>query len=272
VTFIDTIRSSLSHKKRNRRLDNHFDGHLVGAPRETYQPSVGLESVQPVRPEKGGSNGDIIWVNGIMTDVALQKEDMQQAADTLGKNVIGIHNATEGMSRDLLQCLKDKAGRGTNPAVESLTKILYNHLSGPGNSSLHVVGHSQGALIAGRSLKKVQKQLRDEGCSAAQAAGLLGGVTLTTLGGAGARFPDGPVYQHVINVADPIPMTTGAVGLAGTRPGKGAQHHFFFKTRKPDKSSLPSWKRPVERAARMMDQTVHGPRHVYLDQSEWNLI
>ena len=210
-----------------------------------------------------------------MSDVAMQKGDMQKAADLFGKEVVGVHNSTEGMGRDLAQCLKDKTGQGVNPATETLRTVIENHLNCDSSTEpLHIVGHSQGALITSNALKATREQLMGQGKSDDEIDELLQKIQVTTLAGAGARFPDGPRYQHVINRADPVPWLAGATGLPGTSPGQDAQQHFFTAIRSPGSPELPSWRHPVQKMARATDNSVHGAANVYLDHAGrgWTLM
>src|SRR5262249_39159860 len=125
--------------------DRPYDGFLVGAAGRTYLPSTPLAAVAPVLPNNGRAPREtLILVNGIMTGVALQHRDMQFLANT-GARVIGVHNATAGMLYDVAQVLGDKTYLSTNRAIDTVADLLTSALRT--GRALHLVGHSQGALI-----------------------------------------------------------------------------------------------------------------------------
>ena len=225
--------------------DTRFDGHFLGAQGRTWRPGTPLHAIAPVLPDNGRPvRGTIVVVNGIMTDVKLQQADLQALANT-GARVVGIHNATEGLVRDMGQVLTDKLGSGPNPAVDAVVRLLRTEL-GAGRP-VHLAGHSQGALIIARALSIVGPSL-----SKAQ----LERVTVETFGGAASRWIDGPKYTHYVNRFDPAPWLLG-VGTPFTRRGGDTRDVWFDEVRPP--RGLPSLVGGVTNFfARVVDRLVHG--------------
>jgi hypothetical protein len=119
-----------------------------------------------------------------------------------------VHNATEGMANDLIQSVKDKLDKGTNPAVDTMADTIYSELKA--GRSVHVMGHSQGGLILSRALGDVANRLRiEDGLSQADTEKLLGQVKVETFGAAACRYPDGPQYVHYVNDKDLVPTMFG---------------------------------------------------------------
>jgi hypothetical protein len=215
-------------------VDKKYDGLFVGAGGKTYPPDAPLSSIPAVTPRKGRGRGTAIFVNGLPFDKAVQANSMQAIANKSGMNVVGVHNSTEGIGRDLVQALGDKLNVGKNPAVVTLAKMMKKELDA--GRPVHVMGHSQGGLIIARALQRVEGQLRREGMSPAQVEKTLSHVKVETFGAAASRFPNGPRYVHYVNRADVLPVTFGLGPVKGNpavQPGKGAEMRFFYEAGGP---------------------------------------
>ncbi len=189
--------------------DRVYDGQLVGAGGQTFPPGTPLSLIPGVTPRDNPNPSEtILYVNGISNTKDQQAGSLQQIADTTGARVIGVHNATEGMVGDLLQAVKDKLDKGTNPAVDTMADTIYSELKA--GRSVHVMGHSQGGLILSRALGDVARRLRiEDGLSQADTEKLLSQVKVETFGAAAARYPDGPQYVHYVNDKDLVPTLFG---------------------------------------------------------------
>ncbi len=244
--------------------DWHHDGVLVGA-NSTEPGDTPLDQVDAFLPKSGVEvRGTAVMINGIMSDLELQRADLQALAD-MGYKVVGIHNATKGMLRDVLQCAGDKLGVAENKAVETTSRVIQDALRE--GKPLHLVGHSQGALIASRALGEVLEDLQEEGLTGDQAQKALSPITLTTLGGSAWTFPEGPTYHHLYNNRDLVPLLTGRTfpGKFFSQPGETFQSFSEIK----EAGELPPWKNGwVNRFARYADATTHGARAVYIPRLE----
>lgn len=191
------------------KTDRAFDGKLVGAGGQTFNPGTPLSQLPGVTPKNNPNPSEtILYVNGIGDTKDAQFNSLQQIADTTGAKIVGVHNATEGMARDLLQCVNDKLDKGTNPAVDTMADTLYSELKA--GRSVHVMGHSQGGLILSRALGDVANRLRvEDGLSQADTEKLLGQVKVETFGAAAGKYPDGPAYVHYVNNKDLVPGMFG---------------------------------------------------------------
>ena len=225
--------------------DTRYDGYFLGAAGRTYRPGTPLANIAPVLPDNGRPvRGTIVVVNGIMTDVKLQRGDLQALANT-GARVIGLHNATEGMARDMGQVFTDKLGKGPNPAVDALVGLLRTELKA--GRPVHLAGHSQGALIVARALAIVRPELTEQQLKL---------VTVETFGGAAGNYIDGPKYTHYMNRFDPAPWLLG-VAPPFTHRGAGAKDVWVEEVRKP--TNLPPLSGGLSSFfARVVDRMVHG--------------
>jgi hypothetical protein len=196
--------------RANKAKDKPFDGKLVGAGAQTFAPGTPLAQIPGVQPEGKPGHGTIVYINGMLTPLTQQLQDMKDIANTTGAQVVGVHNATEGLVGDSLQSSADVAGVGKNAAVASLTQTLIAELSA--GRPVHLIAHSQGAVITQRALHAVKASLGAE---------KLGLLTVETFGGAGGLYPDGPKYTHYINTKDMVPNMFG-LGWDGSLRNKGA--------------------------------------------------
>ncbi len=241
--------------------DVSHDGWLLGAGGKLYPPQTFSADVPGLMPVDGRPIRErVMWVNGIMTPTPLHQQDMQALANT-GREVVGVRNATRGMFRDLSQCILDKLDLGQNPAVDTTKRAILDAIKA--NQPLHLIGHSQGALILSRALFEVRNSLMLEGgMNAATAEATLSNIKVTTLGGAAARWPDGPRYTHWVNAYDTVPVSSG-VAAPLSQPGKGAVIRQFKELNAP--SHMPDTTDGlVNYLARFVDRTSHGPQDVYL--------
>jgi len=209
---VDFIRGDSSDKKH--------DGVQL------YQDGSTRPAGSPLEREPGKPL--VLQVNGISTTLDGQKGALDAVADHTGAQVVGIHNATEGMLRDLGQSALDTAGKGKNPAVDSLADTMYAELEA--GRPVHVMAHSQGGLITSRAVEQVKQRLMAEGgMTSDQAEAKMQDLHIESFGSAAPSWPDGPQYVHYVNRLDVVPTALGlGPGIPGVgNPGEGAQIHYF---------------------------------------------
>lgn len=199
-----------------------YDGFFVDAKARAHAPSASPQALEAVGdPERPLA----FFVNGISTDLGRMRSDMEKL-NSLGCRVIGVHNATAGILRDLGQCLADKANLGRNGAVDSVKSLLRTSMAT--GQSLTLIGHSQGALVCSRALWETQRELTAEGCSSQDVADRLSKVVLHTAGGAAYRFPEGPEYHHRVNLLDPVALFSGLASRAWGTAWKELDYRFVL--------------------------------------------
>jgi len=213
--------------------DKQFDGHFVGANGQTFAPDTPLSEIPAVTPNGGVRNNEtLIYVNGIQTNVGGQANSLQAIADNTGSRVIGVHNATGSFVGDILQSLGDKLDIGNNPAVDTLADTVYNELRA--GRDVHLMAHSQGAIITSRALQDVKNRLMlEDGMSRRDAEALMNNIKVETFGGASRRFTDGPQYVHYVNRNDGVPQAFGLRSWLNpfADAGRDAQTHYFREGR-----------------------------------------
>lgn len=226
-TALNPVRARF--QREETPVDKQFDGQFVGANGQTFDPNTPLSEIPAVEPAGGVRNNEtLIYVNGIKTNVAGQANSLQAIADNTGSRVVGVHNATEGFGADVLQSLGDKLDIGNNPAVDTLADTVYNELRA--GRDVHLMAHSQGALVTSRAMQDVKNRLMlEDGMTRGQAEALLNNVRVETFGGAARRYPDGPQYVHYVNRNDGVPQAFGLRSWLNpfAHAGDGAQTHYF---------------------------------------------
>lgn len=240
-----------THPPRDSR---QFDGYLLG--QNGVRPKV--DQVEELLPIGDPQDKLAFFVNGINTSLSKQIEDMKNIAGR-GFRVLGVHNATAGMVRDIAQTVGDKLGLGKNPAVDTVKNLLHQALES--GLSVSLIGHSQGATICCRALWEVRDSLLEGGLSEEQVTSKLSQVELETAGGVSTRFPDGPAYKHSMNSYDPVPRTLGLNSfLPFKKPGENAEIENLAVFRKPYTLPEDHWYDLIPNA---IDRSVHGTEVYY---------
>jgi pimeloyl-ACP methyl ester carboxylesterase len=217
--------------------DSAYDGFFIGANGQAYTPSTPLNQIPAVRPSDGREpNETLIYINGINTTKDGQFRSLQLIADRTGAQVIGIHNSTQGGVRDVIQSAGDTFDIGRNRTVDTLADTIYGEIKQ--GRPVHLMAHSQGALISSRALEDVRLRLRlEDGLSRRETERMLGLVKVETFGGAAGFYPDGPQYVHYVNRRDAVASLFGLGPFSNplVHPGRGAVvYHFSEADRSHD--------------------------------------
>lgn len=155
----------------------------------------------------------------------------------------------------------EKLGLARNKAVDTAARVIGQAVKQ--GDPLHIVGHSQGALVASRAVAEVLAELRQEGLSQEQAEKAISPITVTSLGGSAWTYPEGPTYHHYYNDRDLVPLLTGRPIPAKIFDSSKETVHRFSSV--SPSAELPPWENGwANRFARYVDATVHGARQVYL--------
>lgn len=212
-----------------------FDGAVVGANGQVYPPGTDASQVPGVRPNDGTpfTGERIYYVNGIQNTASFQSQSIQNIANATGAEVVGIHNATEGIGLDLQQCVLDKLStfKSTNAATRALALQIVKDIEA--GRPIHLMAHSQGGLVTSGALTLVKDYLETvKPANKAQADAILKNIKVETFGSAAASWPYGPQYTHYINENDTVPMITGLGRQADparqqNAGGDRAQIHFI---------------------------------------------
>lgn len=257
--------NGVSSREVRRLRERQADGSFLGAGGKLYPPGTPLELIEPVLPDNGAAVIDrVVQVNGIMTDLERHLGDMQALANT-GASVIGIHNSTDGLGGDIREYFSDKMRIGQSQPVTTLAELIYAAVSK--GEELHLVGHSQGALMVSRALAIVHRRLcQEQWIDSESSSRAFEHLKIETYGGGAHEYIDGPQYVHVDNHLDPVPQLFGLGKLASalnwrSHPGRGAVQHQLA-----DYNS--QWREILlncfnDKGPWLIDKLVHGPRTIY---------
>lgn len=199
-----------------------YDGRIIGS--KTADPLDPLDcgctpDGPPVTPPDCQNQSNlpkIVYVNGILGSPQGMCDSLNAIAKKRCASVTGVYNQSDGLLKDLGQCVGDKLGIGDNPANATLQDIISEHVAS--GEPLDIIAHSQGALITSRALFDVLNQGTAGGVEPD-----LSSITVETFGGAAYSYPDGPTYIHTVNVFDPVPQLFGR-GLAPIAAGVALGH------------------------------------------------
>lgn len=227
---------------QRRKNDAQYDGAFVGASSRAYSSNGAVaeawssktswRQLTGTRPNNGRAlQGKALYVNGMNTPLSSQAKSMQHIANSTGKEVIGIHNATHGFLRDGLECTTDKMNVFNNGSHRTLTEAIYQHVKTRPNEPLDLVAHSQGGIITSRALHDVKNRLRrEDGLSKPEVEQALSNVRIQTAGAAAVSYPTGPKYLHHVNTKDMVPQTFGGTAFGWLTDSSKDKHvHRFSK-------------------------------------------
>jgi hypothetical protein len=226
-----------------------FDGDVLGGGCKKGNPTGVMPPgcvQKPSAPGKPGKLPKIIYVNGINTrytpvnpsETNIFTEDgicktMQAIAETTCSEVTGVYNATEGIGKDLDECLDNIAKDGNSPAIVPLRDMMVQAARSKPPQPITIFAHSQGGLITQQAVAQAKQQLMNEdNLTSDEAAQELGAVSVDSFGTAVIGWPKGPHYERVTNIADPVPAAI--LGTQTSFPGAtfgdsaSAENHVFI--------------------------------------------
>jgi hypothetical protein len=191
-----------------------FDGDILGAgcqPEGTGNPNGVMP---PGCRQLPGTLPKISYVNGINTAYSQpgQKDlfsggickTMLEIAKTTCSEVTGVYNATEGLGKDLDECLDNIAKDRNTPSVVPLRNMMVQ--AAHSGQPMTLFAHSQGGLIAQQAVSLAKQQLMNEDdLTSEEAEQKLSVVSIDSFGTAIMGWPKGPNYRRFTNMADPVP-------------------------------------------------------------------
>lgn len=123
---------------------------IIGCPKRLPPKRIdfGFNSGRYVNNEKW------FFVNGICTNEETIKLNCQYLSELFGRNVMGIHNPTNGLIYDLTECV---TGR-TLDIGETTSKFLGDEIEKALNNSskVRVIAHSQGGIIIDNTIRHLK--------------------------------------------------------------------------------------------------------------------
>lgn len=208
-----------------------LDGHTIGKDCSEVS-SANPSGVMPSGcKQTAGSLPKISYINGINTNQKTICETMKKLANDTCSEVMGIYNATHGITKDIDECL-DNIGKSSNePAVAPMKKMIVE--AAENQKPLTLYAHSQGGLITQEAISQAKQELMMKyPITAEEAEKALGVVSVKSFGTAMMGWPKGPEYERFTNTSDPIPPAI--LGAQTSYPletwkdsAEATQHHVF---------------------------------------------
>jgi hypothetical protein len=197
--------------------DTSYDGCFFGGDNRAYPNNSPLKLIPEMAPSKGPvGQGEIVFLNGVAETAKGLSGEMQAVANATHTPVVGLYVATHGVYNDIVETVLDRVDQGSNAAVTTCTHLIYSRVKK--NTPLRLFGFSHGAGVISRSLFDAQALLIKSGMTPAQVKqDFAKDLTVETVAGAAADYPDGPTYVHYTNYNDPIQLFSG-VALGLTNP------------------------------------------------------
>lgn len=167
------------------------------------------------------TNARVLFINGIVTPYSVAKHQANILSKAIGQEVELIHNETEGLFQDLLECNQGRSGVLTKIA-QKMFEAIKKQLLIPGD--LTIVAYSQGAIIATSALVELAKSASEQDLSRIRYITFGAGFKTSVL-------PEQIFCEHFANSDDPVTwlglqhQEFPYSGELFVRPAKG---HFFI--------------------------------------------
>lgn len=102
---------------------------------------------------------DEVWVyiNGVMVDREMLRIQGNWLARIIGKKVLLLHNPTDGLGLDLFESFLGRNFAIDGLPVSWMTKVLEEVFNCFGAKKINIVAHSQGCIILGECLRRLEK-------------------------------------------------------------------------------------------------------------------
>lgn len=137
-----------------------------------------------------------LFVNGVLTPMAVAMHQQQQLSDLLPFPVSLIYNPTRHVIADLLECHLDRNGLAST--IMQFTKDCILNALAESDESVLLVGYSQGAIIISAALQALQEELDETDLKRIHYVTFGAGVKQSTLSPL-------MLQEHFVNEHDPIP-------------------------------------------------------------------
>lgn len=209
-SLFDEFSLSRTAFTRPRGCDRDSDGSFLLPNGKFASVKSNIDDIPKFSPRRRTleSEEPIIAVNGVANTPHQVSRWATVLAGITGKPIVPIYNLTFGMVSDVAQAMGDRMNLARNPCVQSLTSIVAEAVRD--GRPLHIIAHSQGALIVSQALFEVSSQLEHvKKLNPEQVAERLSAITVETLGGAAPSFPKGPKYRHFVHEGDPVAVFLG---------------------------------------------------------------
>ncbi|KAF7589229.1 hypothetical protein BBP40_004571 [Aspergillus hancockii] len=112
-------------------------------------PETILESQVPVQESPGHEHERWIFINGVAVGDHWLQSSIDRLALTFGRKVIGVHNPTDGLVFDIIECLIQRNFTFATPDTRDGYAITKETLLDPKYEKVVLILHSQGGIEGG---------------------------------------------------------------------------------------------------------------------------
>lgn len=128
-----------------------------------YRPFGPVPYIPFVDPVEDRVGQDEVWffLNGICTDENVLRLNGEALANIFGRRVGLLHNPSDGIVLDLLECLAGRTVEIMTAVSESVTNILESALESD-KSKVVLIAHSQGGIISANAVMGLRERLSGE--------------------------------------------------------------------------------------------------------------
>lgn len=187
----------------------------VGAATEAvipfYRAFAGVPHIPVVMPPgespfRGQSEAEELWffLNGICTNEDVLRLNGEALASIFGRRISLLHNPSDGVVLDLLECAAGRTAELFEPVSRSVADILEMALAS--GRKVVLIAHSQGGIISAKAINHLHSKL--QGADRA----LLGQLELYTFASAATHLQAPEIYaEHFYNTRDYV----ARIGVAG---------------------------------------------------------
>lgn len=208
-------------RKGNYETPHYFHSAVFRAFFPVYAPFRGVPHLPSEVPDdtRDLSLDGETWyfLNGICTDRNVLRLNGLALANLFGRRIYLMHNPSDGILLDLLECAAGRTMQIMSTLDESVSQILEQSLRE--HRKVVLVVHSQGGIIATGALNQLMERLNGEDRE------LLERLEIYTFASAATEMQLKGIYaEHFYHTHDYV----ARIGIAGS-PGQFSGRHFRYR-------------------------------------------
>lgn len=198
---------------------NFRKNHIITSIHSRFNKNIAPMPSHQLRT--GNPESRFLYINGVVTPYPLALHQANMLSKAIAQDVELLHNETDGLVRDLIECNEGRYGIW-NKASQDAVDVILDKLSYAGD--LHIVAHSQGAIIVTSAILKIAETATNN---------TLSRIKIYTFG-AGFKesiLPDAVEVEHFANSLDPIThmgLQNDGHDYTGTLYLRKNKGHFFI--------------------------------------------
>jgi len=187
-------------KRKNYESTLRYCSMIRGSLLPIYAPFRGVPTLPSVSPEKGPITIELkqkwFFLNGICTNKDVLMLNGKALAELFGHRIYLLHNPSDGIVLDLLECAVGRTMQPFSTLDESVAKILEEALEE--YDKVVFIAHSQGGIISARACRILTEKFGASGKT-----DLLKKLELYTFASAATSFEIPAIYsEHYFNAQD----------------------------------------------------------------------